>query len=200
MNMVPKFVAFAGACGLLASVAMSQPNPTAAENAIGRNNPCADPWVSYAVSVAKSSPGVVGRAVGSGSSHECNPQLYNGGRWSSYAELLGHVRQTIDMLKGQGVRFEPYKGQPGVKLTKPPASSFVSNNSSTFINNDGGSFVSNNSGTFISNDSGSFVSNDGGSFVSNNGGMIVASGYRIQSADGAKFSFKLPGGRAIRFK
>lgn len=74
------------------SPAIAQQNPNAYDTDQARNNPCRDPWVSLAVSVAKTSGTGVGRAIGSGDSDECNPALYNGGHWNSYAELLAAVR------------------------------------------------------------------------------------------------------------
>lgn len=176
MKISNKILAFAAIASFLSAPALAQPNPTEAESAIGRNNPCADPWVSYAVSVAKSSSSVVGRAVGSGSSHECNTQLYNGGSWSSYSELIGHVRQTLSMLSSQGARFEVVRGAPALTVTNPQAA------------------------MLIGQDGAGIVSNDGGTFISNNGGTIVPNGYRIQSSDGAKLSLRLPGGRALRLR
>jgi hypothetical protein len=176
MNMSIKIVVLAAVACFVSAPVLAQPNPTEAQNAIGRNNPCADPWVSYAVSVVKSSPGVVGRAVGSGSSHECNTQLYNGGSWGSYAELIGHVRQTLTMLTSQGAKFDMVRGAPAIVVTNPQPA------------------------MLIGQDGAGFISNDGGSFISNNGGTIVPTGYRLQSADGARLSLRLPGGRALRVR
>ena len=161
---------------LASSPAFAQANPTEADNAIGRNNPCADPWVSFAVSVVKTRDGVVGRAIGSGSSFECDPQLYNGGTWNSYAELTGHVRQTLSTLASQGARFEMIQNRPGIRIANPQPS------------------------MLIGQDGAGFVSNNGGSFISNNGGTIVPPGYRLQSADGARVSLQLPGGRSLRVR
>jgi hypothetical protein len=79
----------------------AMPNPTAAETQRARQaGPCGDPWVSLAVSFAKSTEitkaggptrTAPGQAVGSGASGECNPAMYRGGHWANYNELLEAV-------------------------------------------------------------------------------------------------------------
>lgn len=151
-------------------------NPTEAQNAIGRDNPCADPWVSYAVSEVKTRGAAIGRAAGSGNSHECNTMLYNGGSWGSFDELLGHVRRTQSALASQNARFDMVNGAPAFVVTRPlPAN-------------------------LIGQDGAGIISNDGASFISNNGVTIVSSGYRLQSNDGARLNFRLPNGQNLRIR
>jgi hypothetical protein len=52
-------------------VAFGHANPSPQDTQNARNNPCADPWVSLAVSISKGpTNGVPGRAAGSGNADE----------------------------------------------------------------------------------------------------------------------------------
>ncbi len=94
----------------------AMPNPSAAETQQARQaGPCGDPWVSLAVSYAKSmeitkagqpTRSTPGRAAGSGSSGECNPAMYRGGHWANYNELLEAVL-TYQHCEDQTVRNLP---------------------------------------------------------------------------------------------
>jgi hypothetical protein len=78
--------------GAALSSAFAQENPSAAETAQWRKNgPCEDPWISLAVSVAKTTSVGPGRAAGD----ECNTENYHGGQWGSYKELLGYVQAKL---------------------------------------------------------------------------------------------------------
>lgn len=176
---------------LIASAALAQPNPDAEAERLGRNNPCSDPWVSLAVSVAKTHDGVVGRASGSGNSDECNIKLYNGGHWGSYAELLQYVRQTQQVLASQNVRFETRNGVPALMLIDPSRRLSPQN------------IVSTNGSNILLNGGGNIVAQGGGNIVAQGGGNIVAQGggnLHLMSTDGARVAFRLPDGSALRIK
>jgi hypothetical protein len=192
-------VAVCAALGVTAGAsAQKLPNPNAVETERGRNNPCADPWLSYAVSVAKSSPGVVGRAAGEGSTGECNTKLYNNGNWGSYDELVGHARATIAMLASQNVKHEVIGRSAKVVLIDPkkgvPAQSVVG-----VISGNAAAFVQ--PSPVISGGAGNIISGGAGNIISGGAGNVVLPGQRnLLSTDGAKFSFKLPAGALLRVR
>ncbi len=168
------------------------PDPNAEETARGRNNPCSDPWVSYAVSVAKSSPGVVGRAAGEGPTGECNIKLYNNGSWGSYDELVRHAKATISMLASQNVKYEMVGGSPKVVLIDPrkgiPAQAVIAQ-----------PIISGNAGAFVP--PAPIISGGAGNIISGGAGNVVAPSQRnVFNADGAKYAFKLPGGAQLRVR
>src|ERR1700694_4171536 len=118
--------------GAMSGSAFAQANPLEAETqnpsvvetqrwrAIG---PCRDPWISKAVSIAKSTgPGPVrtpGRATGQKDSGECNPALYyHAGHWDNYAQLLGSVLH-YRVCSGDCVFAPP--GLPFTPLGRDPA-------------------------------------------------------------------------------
>ena len=178
------------AAGLMISAtgyAQTLPNPNAIETERGRNNPCADPWVSYAVSVAKSKPGFVGRAGGSGNSGECDIKLYNGGRWGSYDELVRHARATYASLVNQNVQFLP-DGKVGViDLARG-------------LNPD--NIISTNAGAIISGGAGNIISGGAGNIISGGAGNVVGGpgNFRVMNDDGARAKFKLPNGAELRVR
>lgn len=83
------------------------PNPSEAENQKYRNNPYSDPWISRAwVDISASTEKAQGRdTVGA-----CGPKLYNGGRWSGYAELAQAAHQVREDLSAQCVQFCAFTG------------------------------------------------------------------------------------------
>lgn len=78
-------------------------NPTAARVEYARKAGfCADPWVTIVVWFAHGStrdPNAVGQ-IG-----ECNVQLYNGGQWGSFDQLLQAYYATDWALNSAGVAF-----------------------------------------------------------------------------------------------
>ena len=193
------------AAGLAAAPALAQPNPTEAQNAVGRNNPCADPWVSYAVSVAKTVGSSVGRAAGSGSSDECNTALYNDGHWNSYAELVGYARQTRQMLASQNVQFSMVGGAPALTMINPGAGIAAANVAvkappgTRIVASGGGNLVASGGGNLVASGGGNLVASGGGNLVASGGGNIK-SGYILQGSDDAKLTFRLPTGKQIRIR
>lgn len=72
---------------------------------------CRDPWVTNAVrEVTRREPN------GSGESGECNILNYGGGRWTTYADLVGKVRAS---LNGAPLRTLPAASQ--ASFAAPPA-------------------------------------------------------------------------------
>jgi hypothetical protein len=137
------------AAGLMtAGAALAQPNPDARATELGRNNPCADPWLSYAVSVAKTAPGgPPGRATTSnGRDQECDVARYNGGHWNSYAELLGYVRGRIAPALAPSQARVPSVQGPAV-VGRNGASGIISNDGGSLVGNSGGTLVGNAGGT-----------------------------------------------------
>lgn len=62
---------------------------------------CQDPWIGQVFYYTYNR-----RPSGNGVSGECNPQLYGGGNWSSYMDLAGKVKTTIDALNSRGARID----------------------------------------------------------------------------------------------
>lgn len=85
----------------LSAAAQAQGNPSQQDTERYRGKPCRDPWINLAF---RDSGGA--QPVGAGDLGECSPALYNGGSWSSYAELLGAVRGARSAVAGQGLAWK----------------------------------------------------------------------------------------------
>ena len=177
-----------GANLVLAGMAHAQPNPSQADTNNARNNPCSDPWVSLAVSVVKTQGGAVGRAAGSGNTGECDVALYGGGQWSSYADLLQKVRATRAALASQNVQFALVGGQGLLTLIDPGRGLNAAN------------IVGAGAGNIVGAGAGNIVGAGAGNIVGAGAGNVVSPGYSLQSADGARFSFRLPNGGSLRVR
>ena len=82
---------------LMAQNYRALPNPTAAQVANARaTGYCDDPWVTMAIWYVQAGTRNPNGVKGFG---ECNTQLYNGGTWSSYGELVQAVQATTDALR-----------------------------------------------------------------------------------------------------
>jgi hypothetical protein len=140
--------------------------------------PCRDPWITIAI---WDKVGSTRDPNGIGDFNECSPALYNGGSWSSYAELYRAVDQTLSSLSSAGITFKmssPVNGT--VKLE-------------TDVNG-----VSIGSGTvrIISHDAGSLLTSDGAGLLSHDGGgFVVVGGYFIKSIGDACKKIPISGGR-----
>jgi hypothetical protein len=165
------------------------PNPTEAENQRYRNKPCADPWVSRAWVDLSASTEV---APGMGSVGACDTNIYNGGRWSSYAELVGYVRGVRNSLYQQRAQFRSFTGrnrERGVALLDLNERGAVL----------GGWIVGTNGGNIIAADAQRIVASGGGNIVASGAGNIITnagSNYSLQ-ATGAKRVIKLPNAAII---
>lgn len=170
----------AGLTLAIAPTAWGQANPSTVDTNNARNNPCSDPWVSLAVSVVKTTSAGPGRAAGSGAAGECDPALYGGGRWSSYSELIQHVRATRQQLASQNVQFAQVDGRGLLVMINP----------STGIN------VAN----LVGAGAGNIVGAGAGNIVGAGAGNVVPPGYGLQATDGARFAFRLPNGGQLRVR
>jgi hypothetical protein len=172
------FVMLAAAgCAASTGAGAQLPNPSAESVAQGRNNPCTDPWVSLAVSLVKTRGSHVGRAAGSGNSGECDIKLYNGGRWGSYDELVGHVKASQARLAAQNVRFDLHNNQPSLKLIDAARGI--------------------NPANLVAAGAGNILGNAAGNLVAAGAGNLVAAGagnLRLMNVNEFRFAFDLPGG------
>ncbi|MBX3592924.1 hypothetical protein [Sphingomonas sp.] len=145
-----KFVSFvAAAVTLIGAVpAFAQANPTAAETQAARSRgPCGDPWVTIALET------VYGRVP---DRLHCSISLYNGGRWSSYAELLGAVR--AGRYSFRPVRIDgngPLAGRFALGIFQ------------------GGSLVAAGGGNMVAAGGGNMVAAGGGNMVAAGGGNVI---------------------------
>lgn len=62
---------------------------------------CRDPWIGQVFKFTYNR-----LPSGNGDTGECNPQLYGDGNWSSYMDLSGKVKITIDALNSRGARID----------------------------------------------------------------------------------------------
>jgi hypothetical protein len=195
MSKVIRFAGFLVGLTFLASPAASQlPNPMASETQNARNNPCADPWVSLAVSKVKGS-----RAAGSGNMGECDIKLYGGGQWGSYDELVRHVRSTRSELAAQNIQFGLRNGEPALLMIDPKKGI----SASALVAAGGGNLVAAGGGNLVAAGGGNLVAAGGGNLVAAGGGNIIAAGggnYSLLGTQGFKLVFKLPGGRQLRVR
>ncbi len=161
--------------------AQAQANPSAADSKNASNNPCTDPWISLAVSVVKTSNAGPGRASGSGAADECAPRLYNGGKWSSYAELVQAVRAHKQALASANLMWAMDGGAPAIKVI------------------DMSRDVAGQPAKIVASGGGNIVASGGGNIVASGGGNIVASGggnYKTLSV-GEKLRIPLAGGMVL---
>jgi hypothetical protein len=167
-------------------VAFAQANPSPQDTQNARNNPCADPWVSLAVSISKGpTNGVPGRAAGSGNADECYVGLYNNGHWNTFAELVGSVRATRDALASQNLRME-MRGHVPVLAVIDMNRLVAGLNPSQLVATGGGNIIAAGAGNL----------------VATGGGNVIAAGagnYHVMSVD-TKCEVKLPGGMMIKVK
>lgn len=82
---------------------------------------CSDPWVDEAIRQVTAG----GIPMGCGNCGACNIQLYNGGLWHSYAELLRYVDEALRAMSSAKVRFKMVGGQfvvgrDGIRIMSSP--------------------------------------------------------------------------------
>jgi hypothetical protein len=172
------------------------PNPTAQRTEFARSvGYCADPWITLAIWMVQAgtrNPNGVGQ-IG-----ECDPQRYNGGRWSSFGQLLQAYSDTDRALSSQGARTLLQDNR---------------NNTLTVSTIDGSAFdktviagriaipnganystvthiLGNSAAGVVSTGAGNIVSHDGGTLIGQDG-----AGYMLLTASRVKV--RLPGGRAM---
>jgi len=154
---------FATLCVGEASAQMSGPTLDRMTAEARQKGPCRDPWITVAywdLTGSTRSP------QGVGNLGECAAMLYNGGSWSSYAELYRHVSQFYHTAPSG--TFAAARVSNGWKLSTTVAGTTVSQ--------------------IISNDGASIISNDGGSIVAQGGGNLAGGGpnYKVVSSGNEK--------------
>ena len=182
-------VVCAAAIVCLAGVRVSaQQNPSEAESQRYRNNPCTDPWVSKAVLEVK------GEVAGRGDSDACAIKLYNNGSWSSYAQLVGYVRQRFGQLNGENVDIRIVGGQPALvvlDLNRLVGGARV-------VAQGGGNVVGPGGASVIVVSGGNVIAQGGGNVVAQGGGNIVGSNSLLSTNDKVKIS--LGGGLSLKIR
>jgi hypothetical protein len=160
------------------------PNPTEQENRQWRYKPCRDPWISKGIYTVT---GGRRRAQGGDVHAECNPNLYNGGSWNSYSELLNAISRTLNEEAKNKVVFESVKRRDGVQvvalldlnqghkvlsgwLVGNDGASLTAEQIARLIGNDGAGLISNHSGKLIGTDGSSLIGTDGASLATRLGG------------------------------
>lgn len=131
-----------------------------------RGRPCADPWVTTALEM------VYGPRVSAGM---CAIQLYNGGRWSSFNELVHAVAATRGDLSRLGYEVKVAQSGGGLRPVLTQSGRLVAAGAGNLIGLDGA--------TLIGNDSNSLIT-DGGSTIDSLPGFSWAPpGARFTMAD-----------------
>jgi hypothetical protein len=154
---------------MTSSAAQAQPSPTTLAQAKAANY-CSDPWVTAAIWFVTAG---TRNPSGFGTMGECNPQLYNGGSWGSYALLQQYVGASLNSLSGGGAR---------ISLTD------IGGNQLQIRTDLGGGYaeIITVSGHIVNTNGSNIVAQGAGNFIGHNGSAIVAQGagnYRVQSVD-----------------
>ena len=175
--------------GCLAAVtsALAQPNPTAQQVAQARTaNFCADPWLTIAIQdVVKNSR----YPNGFGYLGECNNQLYNGGRWQTYAQLRQAVSDTMASLAAQGVAIKMWVTPSGANS---PINLLVISVTSGQIG-----YTTRFRGDLIALKGGGYTVSSPGGMGYNDGAMWIGQDTANYTPAPTRVKVKLPGGRAI---
>jgi hypothetical protein len=156
------------------------PNPTAAQTAQARAAGfCADPWVTLAIWFETAS---TRNPNGIGNLGECNIQLYNGGSWNSYDQLVSAVSATMRATNGVFSMSDNHDG------------------TLTIVTNAGGGFSSwaQVTGRIVATGAGNIVASGAGNIILIGGSNIIligGSNYRLTSV-GQK-AIMLPGGHVL---
>jgi hypothetical protein len=191
------------------------PNPTEQENRQWRYKPCRDPWISKGIYMVTGGK----RYAKGGDAHaECNPNLYNGGSWNSFSELLNAISRTLNDEAKNNVQFASVKRRDGIQvvalldlnqghnvlsgwLVGNDGASLTPIQISQLIEDGGAYLIGNHSGKLIGTDGTTLIGTDGATLAARLGGWngVVfgagtghigkASNYSLQS--GAKRVIKL---------
>jgi hypothetical protein len=131
------------------------PNPSAQLVAQARSQgTCSDPWITIAiwdVFASTRQPQGVGRFG------DCDPQRYNNGSWSSYAELYQGVKTAFDNLTSSGVTttLAPLGGGQA-KITTNAGGGFLATQTVRLIGHDGASLIGMDGSTIVASGGGNF--------------------------------------------
>ena len=179
--------------------AFAQANPSAAYTDMARRaNYCSDPWVTIAIWDLTAN---TRNPNGFGQFGECNVQLYNGGRWNSYAQLRSAIDASLRALSSAGVQTSLIDNRNGtLSITMQAGSAFdrvviqgrvVAQGGGNVVAQGGGNVVAQGGGNVIAQGAGNIVSHDGGTLISEQGPSLRT----LQSA--TKRIIPLPGNTAL---
>jgi hypothetical protein len=152
-TMLFTFMAAAILLSLSSATANAQKaNPSAAETQQWRQKgPCADPWVSKAVTEYK------GSVAGVGNYGDCEVGKYNNGSWSSYDDLYRGVQTAQANMRSAGVSISMTSlGGDQRKITIDAGGGYVVHQTVKLIGNAGG--------LLLTSDGASVVASGGGNF------------------------------------
>ncbi len=146
------FMAVAMLLSLSSVTANAQhPNPSAQQVAQARSQgPCSDPWITIAIWDVFAS---TRQPAGAGRFGECDPQRYNNGAWSSYADLYQGVRTAFDNMSGNARTTLSSLPNGQRKIVTDAGSGFtwtqvISNDGATLITSDGAGVIASGGGNF----------------------------------------------------
>jgi hypothetical protein len=114
-----------------------------------RQGPCRDPWLTIAIGDVFASTHTI---QGIGDAGECNPHLYNGGSWGSYAELYRGVKTAFDNMRGTVTITKTLMSDRTYKIVMDagpgykPWTQVISNDGGTLISQDGSNIILNGGG------------------------------------------------------
>jgi len=147
--------------GFAATASAQLRNPTAQEIAHARTTgPCQDPLVSIALTYKRLGNYMTGSSTsyinGVGNFGECQSSLYNGGSWSSFAELYRGVETAFNNMSGNVSIRMSNLGNGTARITFDAGSGFVDNMTVRLIGHDGGSLIGHDGGSVIAAGGGNF--------------------------------------------
>jgi|SRR5215831_4702365 len=164
----------------------------------GRNYVCHDPWITIAYNDAFAGTREI---QGAGEAGQCNKYLYNGGSWSSYAELYQTVKSFVAIQSAARLSFSKQALANGTwRITIDGGPGFVRHE---IISHDGGTLITSDGAglavsTVVSQGGGNITVKQGSNILTNNGGTLVGSGgasYRTLSTSGDELRINL--GRSV---
>jgi hypothetical protein len=186
-------VAAALVLGAVSTTSFAQynvPNPTEQENRQWRYKPCRDPWISKGIYMVTGGK----RYAKGGDVHaECNPNLYNGGSWNSFSELLNAISRTLNEEAKNSVQFASVKRRDGVQVVV-----LLDLNqghkvlSGWLVGNDGAGLTPAQIARLIGNDSAGAIGDNGAGLIGNDGSTLVGQ-------DGATLAARLGGWNGVAF-
>jgi hypothetical protein len=142
----------------------AMPNPTAAQVTSAQNaHFCSDPWITLAIWFTT---GGTRNPSGVGTLGECNAQLYNGGTWTSYAQLVQAVTATQQALRTAGASISLSDNHNGTSTISVAAAGITSTTTVavSLVTASGGNIVAQGGGNIVAQGGGNIVAQGGGNF------------------------------------
>jgi hypothetical protein len=144
------------AAGVLLSLSSApanaqHPNPSAQLVTQARSQgTCSDPWITIAIWDVFAS---TRQPQGIGKFGDCDPQRYNNGSWSSYAELYQGVKTAFDDMSGNVNTTKSSLANGNYKIVTDAGSGYtwtqvVSHDGGTLLTSDGAGVVASGGGNF----------------------------------------------------